>query len=167
MALPTSGNLSFSQIIAEFGGGAGAKLTDYYRGGARVPDTAANAGVPTSGQISIRQFLGASATVANTITKSGDAYGYLYDEFGTYGESTAVSSDRIFFTGTNLTGISSWNRVSGSVMAVSYRSSDLSMYFTSDPVWANTTNSAVYRIYGNNGAYVDVNVYITYESPYW
>lgn len=31
MALPTSGNLSLSQVIAEFGGGT--KLRDFFRGG--------------------------------------------------------------------------------------------------------------------------------------
>jgi hypothetical protein len=63
MALPTSGNISLSQLIAEFGGGT--KLTDFYRGGAWVPNTAANANVPTSGQISMTQFYGASKTTVN------------------------------------------------------------------------------------------------------
>lgn len=58
MALPASGNIALSQIIAEFGGGS--KITDFYRGGALVPNTAQNAAIPTSGQISFTQFYGAA-----------------------------------------------------------------------------------------------------------
>lgn len=60
MTLPASGNLSFSQILAEFGAPVGTKLSQMYRGGAYVPNIAQNAGVPTSGPIAIRDFLGAS-----------------------------------------------------------------------------------------------------------
>lgn len=60
MTLPASGNLSFSQILAEFGAPVGTKLSQLYRGGAYVPDIAQNAGVPMSGAIAVRDFLGAS-----------------------------------------------------------------------------------------------------------
>lgn len=72
MALPTSGNISLLDIKGEFGGDGA--LTSYYRGGSLVPNTAANAGVPTSGSISVRDFLGASKSVVQltdrTITHS-------------------------------------------------------------------------------------------------
>lgn len=58
MTLPASGSISLSQIIAEFGGGS--KITDFYRGGALVPNTAQNANIPTSGQIAFTQFYGAA-----------------------------------------------------------------------------------------------------------
>lgn len=63
MALPGSGTLRFSDIRDEFGGSNPAKLSDYYRGGALVPDTSANTSVPTSGTIKISDFYGASAIV--------------------------------------------------------------------------------------------------------
>lgn len=63
MALPSSGNLSFSQILTEFDAPIGTKLSQLYRGGAYVPNTAANAGVPTAGAIAVRDFLGASNTL--------------------------------------------------------------------------------------------------------
>lgn len=69
MPLPSSGNLSLSQVLAEFGAPAGTKLSAMVRGGAYVPDTPVNAGVPTAVPISIRDFLGA-ANVAFTLSVS-------------------------------------------------------------------------------------------------
>lgn len=60
MTLPSSGQLSLSMLISEFGGGT--KLTDFYRGGSLVPNIAANNNIPTSGQISLSQFYGATKT---------------------------------------------------------------------------------------------------------
>lgn len=51
-----------SQIITEFGGSAPYKLSNYYRGGGLVPNTAANVNVPTSGPIKLSDFYGASAS---------------------------------------------------------------------------------------------------------
>lgn len=68
MALPTSGNISLLDIKGEFGG-TGA-LTSYYRGGGLVPNTAANAGVPTSGTISVRDFLGASKAIVQLTSRT-------------------------------------------------------------------------------------------------
>lgn len=65
MALPASGQIALSQIIAEFGGGT--KLTDFYKGGLYVPNTAQNAAVPTSGEIKNTDFYGAAATPPVTL----------------------------------------------------------------------------------------------------
>lgn len=61
MALPSSGNIGLLDIKTEFGGAG--SLVSYYRGGDYVPDTPANAGVPTSGSIGLTDFYGASASV--------------------------------------------------------------------------------------------------------
>lgn len=61
MALQASGAISIDDIVAEFGGAAPDGLTEYYRGGAYVPDTAANSGIPTSGAIGLEDFYSASA----------------------------------------------------------------------------------------------------------
>lgn len=68
MALPTSGNLSLSQVRTEFGAPSTTGLAAFLRGGAWVPDTAANAGVPTALPISLRQLLGASAITPHTVS---------------------------------------------------------------------------------------------------
>lgn len=62
MPLPSSGTLKASDIAAEFGVSVPYDLSDFYRGGAHVPNTAANVGIPTSGSMSMSDFYGAAAT---------------------------------------------------------------------------------------------------------
>ena len=61
MALPASPPIGLLAILAEFGAPAGTSLTAMVRGGAYVPNTPANAGVPTAAPIDVLDFLGASA----------------------------------------------------------------------------------------------------------
>ena len=67
MALPTSGTISLEEIKDEFGGDPQDGLTEYYRGGGRVPDTSNNSSVPTSGTIKLTDFYGAGNLLAETI----------------------------------------------------------------------------------------------------
>lgn len=66
MALPSSGQLSFSQLQTEFGGANPISLSEYYRGGSYV--TTNNSGVPASGAIRVGQFYGAVRQFAFTIS---------------------------------------------------------------------------------------------------
>lgn len=66
MALPSSPPISLNQIKTEFGATGSRSLTQFYRGGAFVPNIPANSGVPTSGSISLLDFLGASNLVMPT-----------------------------------------------------------------------------------------------------
>lgn len=60
MAIKVSGPLSFSDVVAEFGGAAPHSLSEYYRGGGLVPNgPAANASIAASGAISLGAFYGA------------------------------------------------------------------------------------------------------------
>ena len=61
MPLPLNGPISAQMIQAEFGGPLPFKLSNYYRGGAYVPNTSANAAIPTSGPLAFSMFYGASA----------------------------------------------------------------------------------------------------------
>ena len=71
MTLPTSGTLTLGMIQTEFSAPGGTGLTDFYRGGTYVPNSSANANVPTSGTISILDFYGASeASPSLTVTAS-------------------------------------------------------------------------------------------------
>lgn len=74
MALPTSGPISLSMIRTEFGVSGTVSMSQLYRGGGIVPNTPANAAVPTSGAIKLSNFYGASKmqlqVVANDIYKS-------------------------------------------------------------------------------------------------
>lgn len=61
MPLQSSGVISLANIQTEFGGTDPISLSEYYRGGGLVPNTPANAAVPTSGTIQLDDFYGASA----------------------------------------------------------------------------------------------------------
>ena len=76
MAVKSSGTLGLvSDIVAEFGGSSPYALTDYYRGGARVPNISTNSGVPTSGTIALTDFYGASASAPGpTLTARGGTF---------------------------------------------------------------------------------------------
>lgn len=63
MAVTGSGIIKFSNIQTEFGGSNPISLSEYYRGGAYT--TTNNTGVPTSGAISLSQFYGTTAYVAD------------------------------------------------------------------------------------------------------
>jgi hypothetical protein len=56
MALPSSGSLSLLSLVNEFGGSGSVGLSEYYRGGAFVPDIPTNGNIPTSGTISVSNF---------------------------------------------------------------------------------------------------------------
>lgn len=56
MALPASGQITLTGIRNEYGGAAPHGLKEYYRGGSNVPNITNNTSIPTSGQISIKNF---------------------------------------------------------------------------------------------------------------
>ena len=65
MALQSSGAISLQDLKTEFGDTGASSLSEFYRGGSLVPNTGTNAAVPTSGQISLTDFYGASAIVSS------------------------------------------------------------------------------------------------------
>lgn len=80
MTLASSGTLSINDIAGEFGGSANPEsLSEFYRGGSRVPNTSGTSSIPTSGTIAISNFYGTSnvqpdiisGTVANVAYGSG------------------------------------------------------------------------------------------------
>lgn len=66
MAINTTGPLSYSNIVNEFGGEKPHSLSEYYRGGSRVPNGTINNLIPTSGQISLSNFRGSSNVIVVT-----------------------------------------------------------------------------------------------------
>jgi hypothetical protein len=57
-----------AQIQAEFGGANPIYLSEYYRGGAYVPNTTPNLAIPTSGAIDLADFYGTTNTVSQSYT---------------------------------------------------------------------------------------------------
>lgn len=72
MTIKTSGALSISDIVAEFGGSAPHSLSEYYAGGSYVYSGAVgtNGAIPSSGAISLYNFYGAVKRQTLTITSN-------------------------------------------------------------------------------------------------
>lgn len=68
MALQNSPPISLNDIKSEFGATGTRRLTEFYRGGPFVPNIPENSSVPTSGPISVLDFLGAT----NYVPLDGD-----------------------------------------------------------------------------------------------
>lgn len=81
MPLQSSGTIKISELANEFNDATPNSLSEFYRGGARVADIAANSGVPTSGAISLSDFYGAQA--ANPTPSGTEVIGFKFWD-GTY-----------------------------------------------------------------------------------
>jgi hypothetical protein len=69
MPLASSGTLSINDIAGEFGGSANPEsLSEFYKGGSRVPNTTLNANIPTSGTIAISNFYNGSSVNTDIVT---------------------------------------------------------------------------------------------------
>jgi len=77
MALQSTGPIGIQDIATEFGGTAPHELSEYYRGGGRVPETSLNAAVAASGTISLGQFYGAVNRPQINILLTTDQQGYV------------------------------------------------------------------------------------------
>ncbi len=84
MAIPGPGvAISLNTIVGEFGGAVPHSLSEYYRGGGLVPNAPANTAIPTSGQIALGNFYGATNRISIPITLSSNTYNYdLYTNRG-------------------------------------------------------------------------------------
>jgi hypothetical protein len=111
MALPSSGPLSLADIQTEFGGSNPISLSEYYAGGGLVPPgtTGTYGAVPSSGEISIRNFYGTAATGPLSIIISPSSLYNIFSGTGT------VTSDPATGTATGGSGGYSyaWTFVSG------------------------------------------------------
>lgn len=77
MAIKSSGALSFAtDIVGEFSDSTPHSLSEFYKGGGKVPDAAGNASVPTSGAISMGDFYGAVNRIAINLTISSNTNNY-------------------------------------------------------------------------------------------
>jgi hypothetical protein len=111
MAVTSSAPIDIGDLVTEFGGDAPHSLTEYYRGGSLVPNTTANASVPTSGAISLTNFFGATDTQTTgnyTIGIGGSFIGLGvgvtgFDANGQVGSFGSISTNTIDFSGFDVT----------------------------------------------------------------
>lgn len=66
MALQSSGQIKLSEVASEFGDSAPNSMSEFYRGGSLVGSS--NTSVPTSGEIQLGDFYGATAVQTFTLT---------------------------------------------------------------------------------------------------
>lgn len=79
MPIKTSGQLAFTEIVAEFPDNAPHSMNEFYRGGGKVPDSSSNTNIPTSGAISFNNFYGTANRVIREITISTNQQNYVFD----------------------------------------------------------------------------------------
>ena len=72
MPIQSSGTISLTDIVNEFGGSVPHSLSEYYRGGGAVPSSVS--GVPASGTISLNQFYSAANAIGLTISSETTNY---------------------------------------------------------------------------------------------
>jgi hypothetical protein len=94
MALPSSGPLSLADIQTEFGGSNPISLSEYYAGGGLVPPgtTGTYGAVPSSGEISIRNFYGTAASGPLAITISPSSLYNIFSGTGTVTSDPATGT---------------------------------------------------------------------------
>ena len=78
MTVKSSGAISISDLVAEFGGDSSPSITEYYRGGALVPSTRYVPAVTYYGEYSTEQFNDLGPSAANVQYKSSDSRYYFY-----------------------------------------------------------------------------------------
>lgn len=167
MALPSSGTISLTMIAAEFGVALPRSITQFYRGGGIVPNTPANAGVPTSGAISLTNFYGATAYTPVSANYSGTPDGNTFqaepapaNAFVTSGLVTINAS------GGNASYTYAWTHLSGNAVVAVTNPSAGSTTFTAT-VAKNAARSAVKRCTvsdGTSSATVDVPTTLSYTT---
>lgn len=96
MALPASGTLALTDIATEFGDTAPHSMSEFYRGGGIVPDSAGNSNVPASGAINVGGFYNAANRVAIALAIASDTQNY--DVFTNKGGSYVAGTSDITLT---------------------------------------------------------------------
>lgn len=111
MALPNNPPISLSQVRAEFNAPANAPLSAFRRGGAYVPNTPVNAGVPTGLPIKLTDLLGASASTTPGL--SAGASPASVSGTAQVGQPITTGSATVTVSGGSGAISYAWERVSG------------------------------------------------------
>lgn len=173
MTLSAARPLSMSALSTQYGGALSASFSSYLKGGALVPNTGANATVPTVRPMKLSDFLGQGAAGsvggALSVTTTGSPTSTSTCTGASCKTSRKVQSGIVTAVASGGTGTAvktyAWARVSGSTAITATTPSAAATYFSAT-VGANATLSAVFRVTVNDGsttATADVTVSLTYE----
>lgn len=169
MALPSSGAITSEMIRIQYGGSLPFIITDYYRGGARVPNTAANSGVPTSGAISFANFYGqgGSSGGGSLSASNSGAAGSQYRNEPAPASLTVTASGSVFASGGTGSYTCTWSHLSGSVSIPTPAANNFSPSFSAS-VSKNSSLTAVKRCTVSDGVNTpvttDMNVTLEYST---
>lgn len=162
MALPTSPPISLNQIKAEFGATGTRSLTEFYRGGPFVPNIPANSNIPTSGTISLLDFLGAMAAPAVTweprFAFDMQPEGSFFDAFA----QIEIGSDRKVRSHTSSQGATTlftWSNDSTPVSEFSVRAVRSSGVTPSGPslnTWHSLSSSRLWGVESSSGTVTSI-----------
>lgn len=162
MALQTSPPISLNDIKSEFGATGARSLTEFYRGGPFVPDIPENSGVPTSGAISVLDFLGATSYTPVSVG-APPANGSIYHQEPAPPSEIVSASTTASASGGTGSYTYSWSYVSGST-DITVTGSGATRGFSAR-VGKNSTVSAVWRVTATDGTTSDsenVSVALSY-----
>jgi len=165
MAIPSTGPITSGMIQAQYGGGAPFRLQDYYRGGARVPNTGANAGIPTSGPISFANFRGqgGGGALPLSATNAGASGTVIANAPAT---RTVTASGTVSVTGGSGSYTCTWTHLSGDASIPTPGANVFNPTFSAS-VAKDSTITAVKRCTvsdGSSSTSTDMNVSLTYSS---
>ena len=111
MAVTSSVPIDITDLANEFGGDLPHSLTEYYRNGGLVPTNSTTGSIPTSGEISLKAFLGTTnnVTTGNYTIEIGVSFIGLgvgvtgFNANGQAGSYGSISTNTIGFDGFNVT----------------------------------------------------------------
>lgn len=169
MALPSSPPITSEMIRQQYGGPLPFSLRDYFRGGARVPNTAANSGVPTSGIISFANFLGqgGGGGGGSLAASNSGAVGSQFRNEPAPSSLSVSASGTVFASGGSGSYTCTWAHISGSTAIGTPGANNFSPSFTAS-VAKNTALTAVKRCTVSDGVNTpvstDMNVRLEYNT---
>lgn len=157
MGIPASGAVSLLDLQNEFGGANPISINEYYRGGALVPNTSNNTGIPTSGTISLDDFHGSSA-LQGTLSP-GNA-------FGSTTVGGACTTNTVVASGSHNSGTLSYVYAFVSGDAFTRNGSGASASFTANVSGANPDKDATWKVTITDSAggsiVINFNVHVSF-----
>lgn len=166
MALPSSGTITSEMVRVEYGGSLPFRIQDYYRGGPRVPNTAGNSGVPTSGPISLRSFLGQNGGGGSSLNASNSgASGFVFQNEPAPATRNVSASGTVSASGGSGSYTCTWTHLSGSTAIPTPGANNFSPSFSAS-VGKNSTLVAVKRCTVADGVNAPVNTDMSVSLQY-
>ena len=168
MALPSTPPITSEMIRLQYGGSLPFRIQDYYRGGARVPNTGANSNVPTSGSISFANFLGQGGSGGGGAlsASASPANGRVFQAEPAPATRTVTANGNVSVSGGSGSYTCTWAHMSGDTIIPTPGANVFNPSYTAS-VTKNSARTAVKRCTVSDGSSTvtaDMNVSLAYDS---